>query len=485
MSTYVIGIGGTGAKIIESFIHISAAGLIDSKEKINLVFVDADVSNGNGNRALNIKELYATSKQMPGFDLHQTDIGYKADPSGNEIRKWSIIDSDNNSLKKLFIEEFTEHTPAEDLLRVLYSEEELSEPLEKGFKGHPNIGSLVITKNFDINADPWVYLMGDKSTILNEATNENVKIILCGSVFGGTGAAGIPTISKILYERFATQARVSLSCILMLPYFSFNGMNLTGIKAASDKFIENTKYALEYYHNEKYYDYFTKLYVIGDDVLIECDKASLGGQEQVNRSLIPELIASLAIKDCIEDQSGDKKVSYSRKSTDEKDIWKSLPMTDVEKNKLLQYMLFSLHYTKLYHPMLRSYIKSQSIPKHETWVMSFFSKRGVNIFAPESIKGLDNQFDYCSEYLRWLREMFSVEQYKTFIEVQLFDESHSNKIKNMNNIDYIVDPKLRKSIRYDHIYKAMNSSRITNDAKSEIGTFFNVLYDKCKIGGDK
>lgn len=47
MSYYLIGIGGTGARCMESFIHLNGAGLLKDNQAVNLLYVDADVSCGN------------------------------------------------------------------------------------------------------------------------------------------------------------------------------------------------------------------------------------------------------------------------------------------------------------------------------------------------------------------------------------------------------------------------------------------------------
>lgn len=47
MSYYMIGIGGTGAKCLEAFIHLCGAGLLKDSQPVKIVYVDADVSCGN------------------------------------------------------------------------------------------------------------------------------------------------------------------------------------------------------------------------------------------------------------------------------------------------------------------------------------------------------------------------------------------------------------------------------------------------------
>ena len=41
MSYYLIGIGGTGARCMEAFVHLTGAGLLKDNQPIKLVYVDA------------------------------------------------------------------------------------------------------------------------------------------------------------------------------------------------------------------------------------------------------------------------------------------------------------------------------------------------------------------------------------------------------------------------------------------------------------
>lgn len=481
MSVYVIGIGGTGSKIIESLIHVSAAGLIDAKETVNLFFVDADVANGNGNRTLQVKELYDNVKSIDGLDMHQTQVQYKKDKNGNDVYKWNILNNEINTLEKLFTNDFANGNAASKLFTVLYSGEELKEDLNKGFKGHPNIGSLVITKNINLEQDPWTSLFED---VNKEVNGGMVKIIVCGSVFGGTGAAGIPTISKILFDKFKPVNNVSIHGIIMLPYFSFKDLEDTGLKARSEKFIENTKYALEYYHNEKYYDYYQKLYLIGDEVLQECPVPAMGGDEQKNPALLPELIAALAIKDIIADNSSQKIVNYCNKyasaGQEDKDPWSGLPITLEDKNKLIQYLLYSLHYVNVYSPLFNSFINNREIPRSESWAINFFQNRRIDLFNNFNQEAIKNAEYFCSHFIRWMKDIFSADPYNNFINTSLFANT-SNQIRHMNDLRDLLKTRLDRKICYDKVYKSVNSYKLVSDSKSVLGTFFDVLYRECKI----
>src|ERR687892_2042038 len=56
--SYVIGIGGTGSKCVESFLHLSASGL--GPDRIGVALVDQDLSNGNLTRTKQLLSLCRT-----------------------------------------------------------------------------------------------------------------------------------------------------------------------------------------------------------------------------------------------------------------------------------------------------------------------------------------------------------------------------------------------------------------------------------------
>ena len=47
MSFYFISIGGTGAKVMESLIHLCIAGILPENERLFISAIDPDVGNGN------------------------------------------------------------------------------------------------------------------------------------------------------------------------------------------------------------------------------------------------------------------------------------------------------------------------------------------------------------------------------------------------------------------------------------------------------
>ena len=58
---YVIGVGGTGMRCLESFVHLCAIGMLDGKE-INVLTLDTDANNGNLKRVKDLINSYRRIK---------------------------------------------------------------------------------------------------------------------------------------------------------------------------------------------------------------------------------------------------------------------------------------------------------------------------------------------------------------------------------------------------------------------------------------
>ena len=58
---FVMGIGGTGMRCIESLLHLCAMGMFDDTE-IHLLALDTDVNNGNFGRLKAVKDAYNKAK---------------------------------------------------------------------------------------------------------------------------------------------------------------------------------------------------------------------------------------------------------------------------------------------------------------------------------------------------------------------------------------------------------------------------------------
>ena len=193
MSYYLIGIGGTGARCLESFIHLNGAGLLKDKQPVKMFFVDADVSCGNLTRTQKAADLYskATALNYGGTGIMENDLKIsKAWTPVPENRKdmdsvfnINLLEKDRTGTKK----------PLAMLYKALFTEQERTTPLDKGFRGHPAIGAAVMSNSIAGEEDKvWKELRDEL------ALDKDARIFLFASVFGGTGAAGFPTIARMI-----------------------------------------------------------------------------------------------------------------------------------------------------------------------------------------------------------------------------------------------------------------------------------------------
>lgn len=126
--------------------------------------------------------------------------------------------------------------------------------------GHPDLGvlffsDLVARLEEDAaqgKADELLALLREIGAALE--AGEKVKVLLCGSIFGGTGAAGIPVLSRALRERFAARRDLlEMGAVLMLPYYHVppaeteDGEEIT---VSSGQFLVKARTALSYYGME-------------------------------------------------------------------------------------------------------------------------------------------------------------------------------------------------------------------------------------------
>jgi hypothetical protein len=185
--------------------------------------------------------------------------------------------------------------------------------------------------------DPWRKLFSDISIANGE---HDVRVFLVGSIFGGTGAAGVPTIGsknliKESQEAILGQGRskVFLGGSLVMPYFVFDlpGPQEKGLFVTPADFAIATNAALRYYSGKVLTGDlgFDQVYFIGDATNQNVGKFHAGANNQKNNPHFIELATSLAAKDffqqTITDESHGKYFIASR--SDGPFTWESFPIT--------------------------------------------------------------------------------------------------------------------------------------------------------------
>ncbi len=322
MRLFLFAIGGTGARVVRSLTMMLASGIdgLDSSTEIVPIIIDYDLSNGDKTRAIKALENYSAIHQSLYPDIAQgkqyTDhffmttltplshagvanananlknFEFNFGPTGSAIKFSDYLNMQAlNTIPNVKL--------TEDLLYALYDNSdgtsknaELELDMAKGFKGNPNIGSVVF---HDLRESPE--FMQFQSTF-NAATD---KVFIVSSIFGGTGASGFPEIvNAIRTSNLATLRPATIGSALVLPYFDLQQFHPergdTGAIDASS-FNAKTRAALSFYAaNGGINDNVNALYYIGDENHDAYDYNE-GENRQKNDAHVVEFVAASAIID--------------------------------------------------------------------------------------------------------------------------------------------------------------------------------------------
>lgn len=317
MGCYVLAIGGTGNKILESIVYAAAAdafytvtpeGKQVSLPKLTLLSVDVDSACGNTTRAGRACEAY---EQVRRAFEHSGQVrrGFQTQL---DLRRWNM----NLSRRATSVQRMTENHAGDRLLsRTLFSKTEASLEYSEGFRGHPDLGVLFFSDLLSsLDGLRAAGQPDEMNTLLDQmdaeiAAGEQVKVILCGSIFGGTGASGIPALARFLHQRFQDrQRRFELASMLMLPYYkvppSSHNEELEIVVKSAD-FPDKARTALQYYGmtgmirsgEEDRDGVFDAMYLLGlpPEAFVQTRIYSTGSQSQENDAHMLEWLATRCI----------------------------------------------------------------------------------------------------------------------------------------------------------------------------------------------
>lgn len=481
MSYYAIGIGGTGAKCLESLIHLAAAGMMPDGD-LHLLFVDPDTSNGSRARVEETLAHYEACKKQ--FDLGQTDLlKTKIDPANPIL--WTPFKETNPSLNRFFQYEIFRDSAAGKLFDVLYSRSEKEITLEEGFRGHPSIGSAVMAKTVDLEEDEiW-------STFRKKISSDDggAKVFLAGSIFGGTGASGFPTIAQIVKK----ELNVKLGGALLLPYFKFSDDTDDGeLKAKSDEFLMNTQTALKHYHIWNQTGIYDAVYLFGDESRTDVESA-LGGPEQRNAPHFIELYAALAATDFFgknfDGRLGSQYFMTAREQRDQLK-WTDLPDNnngDTVRSRIGQLARFAFAYLSVYNPALEKIDDHTGDAYRAPWYVDFFERRKIAIDR----SSLSNIEKYCKDFLRWLANIqgncsdsvaIKLIDYSAYAEKKSDGSLELKPRENFSNdLSHLIQSQTEAASNVlDKVWERMCNSRNKGRDAQGIGKFIRALYDNCE-----
>lgn len=295
---YIFFIGGTGSRVLRSLLHILASGVSFKVSSIIPIIIDPDSNNGDLTRSINsLKKYKELHKDIGNFNSSSffktnietiSDLNINPDLQSVDEFRFKLVGTQNERFEE-FINCSSLSDANNDFSKALFSEKNLNSTMDVGFKGNPNIGTVVLNQIVESNS----------FQIFQDNFQENDSVFIVSSIFGGTGAAGFPILIKNLrnsQNSFIKNAKIG--AITILPYFTLNSENEDISSIDSDAFILKSKAALSYYRknisnlddssiNAHYYIGFNHPNNL---------KNEEGGPMQKNKANFVELASALSIQ---------------------------------------------------------------------------------------------------------------------------------------------------------------------------------------------
>ena len=290
---FVFCIGGTGIRVMKSITMLMASGMstngytvvpvildphLDLEEKKNLHTLLGsyqDIYNkSTNNGSLNHLEGFFNSEIVTINELNN-QLNDTQQASGSKEKFRSYISEAN-----LAADDINNY-----LVQTLFSSKNLDSPLSVGFKGNPNVGTVVLGEMIE-GAD-WF-------KAFKQHCEKDDRIFIISSIFGGTGASGYPLLEKKI-KGAASQPAVKnavMGAVTVLPYYGLKDPSTTGSDIDSANFYTKTKAALAYYEKTVLSDY---LYYAGETSLIQVYEND--EKKQDDKAHFIELVAASALFD--------------------------------------------------------------------------------------------------------------------------------------------------------------------------------------------
>lgn len=298
---FVFGIGGTGARVLKALTYLLASGVRPAEgiTEIVPILLDPDIANGDLSQTIDLLRSYQSIRRELSFDQN----GFFR----TQITPLHALATDGQAGEQVFsgfgmaipgvqgraFKEFIGYAHLNDaskaMTEMLFSDRNLDADMQVGFKGHPNMGSIVLNQ-FNTSLE--------FKTFASNFTPED-RIFIIGSIFGGTGASGYPLLVKNIRGAADTLPshqflrNAFIGSLTVKPYFGVEKDEKSSIDKSS--FVVKTQAALKYYHRSLNKS-INAMYYVGSDLHKDYKNAE-GAASQRNDAHFVELASALAVID--------------------------------------------------------------------------------------------------------------------------------------------------------------------------------------------
>lgn len=290
---FVFCIGGTGIRVMKSITMLMASGMSTNGYALVPIIVDPhlDLEEKKNLHTLigSYQDIYR--KATDNGSLNHLDGFFKSEiQTIDDLNEHITGTNQNIGSKDRFRSYIAQANLAVDdinnfLIQTLFSTKNLDSPLSVGFKGNPNVGTVVLGEM--IEGSDWF-------KAFKQHCEKDDRVFIISSIFGGTGASGYPLLEKKIKgaENEPAVKNALMGAVTVLPYYGLKDPTSSGSDIDSANFYTKTKAALAYYEKTVQSNY---LYYAGETSLMQVYEND--EKKQDDKTHFIELVAASALFD--------------------------------------------------------------------------------------------------------------------------------------------------------------------------------------------
>jgi hypothetical protein len=260
MTQVLIGVGGSGQHIVLAYLRVLALGNATSAQVPHVFLIDADaqLEQNQGRKS----QLVSDIKQLHD-QLKQVDQNADQKPAEFEIiRPYNTTLASSSEVKvKDIVLGKSQYAPIE--VQAFFNQDDLDVKLSEGMHANPKVGSTVFGEKLANCMKSGVISVEELPTQISQqfgrlfaphvtgSQAKPLKVVVVGSVFGGTGSGIIPTLARNLSQVLGAGS-VAITTVTTLPWFSLkagsNGQQ--GSALNEGRLQRNTSFALRNFQKQ-------------------------------------------------------------------------------------------------------------------------------------------------------------------------------------------------------------------------------------------
>lgn len=425
IKNYIIAIGGSGSRCLAATVYLSAAGLFDNH--LHVAIIDPDQTNGNAEQtrklissyhALNSCEQptrptdrrFFVKRSLAAPAIFRPSINRK----GETRDQYGYFWQDPNSPDRTFgdsVDYVDASEPMKNFVKLFYEREDIEMPLGKGYRGRPNVGAVALISDLRRTVANSHNALGQmmESIRADLQAERPVRLFVFGSVFGGTGAAGIPSVPRLAEDTIAEShtthhEKMRFGVAMLTPYFTFPaGTAVVGPAPNSSLQQVATQAALLHYgHNDPGYQH---VYVVGAPEMAPTNtKYSVGGESQDNDPHYVEAVASMGARDFFKRRDFARNERLMHYVDGDHVGWRTLPCQSEQDQKEVKRRIVAFAtFCSVYRHLLHDAVSDGKWLRRQAWYVDNFIRRAYTLET--DIDALNSLNQFCDGFLAWLEKV--------------------------------------------------------------------------------